>query len=464
MKAVGRNLAVVGLVGLLALTGCSRSSNATTARKATTPTRGAADFGTMKNVCGKATGKNKASARGVTATAINVGAISDAGFVGSPGLDQELWDASDVFTRWCNAQGGINGRLINAQHLDAALTQFKQEVLVGCQSDFALVGGGAVFDDTGQQARLGCLLPNFPAFVTSGEARGSSLQYQQLPAERNFINVGAELWMNQKFPGSGNKVEYLAPNVASVINTMNQVEEASRHNGWKTLAKVQYPAAGQVTWIPIAQKLKTEGATGVVWLGEPQNLAKLEAAMVAIDYKPAWVYAYGGNIYDKAFLRSAKTQMVPTYVPLQVYPFELADKNAAGSEAMKQYLALFQKYLPNGKARTLLGVESFSEWLLFAKAAKACGADLTTRCLYDKMQTITTFDGGGLTAPSNPAGHQTSRCYDLVQATPNGFVVQDVNANSTVYQCAAANVVRLKGYYGSGVHLGDVGKTLADVK
>ena len=82
----------------------------------------------------------------------------------------------------------------------------------------------------------------------------------------------------------------------------------------------------------------------------------------------------------------------------------------------------------------MLGVESFSEWLLFAKVAKACGTDLTTRCLYDKMQTITSFDGGGLTAPSNPAGHQTSRCYDLVQATPNGFVVQDVQANSTVYQ------------------------------
>ena len=39
--------------------------------------------------------------------------------------------------------------------------------------DFALVGGGGVFDTTGQTDRLACLLPDFPGYVVS--ARGAGL-------------------------------------------------------------------------------------------------------------------------------------------------------------------------------------------------------------------------------------------------------------------------------------------------
>jgi hypothetical protein len=36
--------------------------------------------------------------------------MADPGATVSPGLDQELFDASTAFTKWCNAQGGILGR------------------------------------------------------------------------------------------------------------------------------------------------------------------------------------------------------------------------------------------------------------------------------------------------------------------------------------------------------------------
>src|ERR1700729_2251903 len=96
---------------------CSRSSSskttATTAAGGTATTAaaatGAGDFGTLKAGCGpgNATG---ATDPGVTDTSINMATMSDPGYSGLPGLNQELFDAADAFVGWCNAAGGILGR------------------------------------------------------------------------------------------------------------------------------------------------------------------------------------------------------------------------------------------------------------------------------------------------------------------------------------------------------------------
>src|SRR5688572_18450667 len=71
---------------------------------------GPGDFGDLKAVCGPAEGDNAdGTAQGVTSDEIQIGTISDPGFVGRPGLNQELFDASHVFVDWCNEAGGING-------------------------------------------------------------------------------------------------------------------------------------------------------------------------------------------------------------------------------------------------------------------------------------------------------------------------------------------------------------------
>ncbi len=156
-----RSVAVPVLVVLaLVSVACSRSKNdtATVLGNSTTSSSGTSSdvFGSMKDpVCGKAPAgeTNKATGLGVTANQIEVGTISDVGFSGAPGLNQELWDASDVFTKWCNSLGGINGRLLKIDKLDAAIFNYRQKIVQACASDFSLVGGGGVFDSTGQKTR-----------------------------------------------------------------------------------------------------------------------------------------------------------------------------------------------------------------------------------------------------------------------------------------------------------------------
>ncbi len=112
---------------------------------------GAGDFGTLKKICGpgNATG---GSGRGITATAIKVGTMSDPGSTVAPGLGQEFFEVGDAFVKWCNAAGGINGRKIQLTEYDAKLFNVAQQMIQACQTDFMLVGNGNGLDDAGREA------------------------------------------------------------------------------------------------------------------------------------------------------------------------------------------------------------------------------------------------------------------------------------------------------------------------
>ena len=91
------------------------SSQTTTAANGVT-------FGDLPSPCGPgdATG---ATDQGVTNTGIHIAYGDDRGYAASPGLDQEMGDAAKAMIKWCNDQGGINGRQIVGDYYDAAITQ-----------------------------------------------------------------------------------------------------------------------------------------------------------------------------------------------------------------------------------------------------------------------------------------------------------------------------------------------------
>ncbi len=82
-----------------------------------------------------------------------------------------MFDTAEAFTNWCNEHGGINGRTIDLKLRDAKLTEFQQRVIEACdEGDFISVGGGAVFDDTGQPDRLACGLPIIFGYAVTAQA------------------------------------------------------------------------------------------------------------------------------------------------------------------------------------------------------------------------------------------------------------------------------------------------------
>ncbi len=247
LKRLRWSATVLALV--LVAAACGRSDNTSSSSEKSTTTSaasgtGSADFGDLKDVCQGGSGGG-ATAQGVTADAIRVGTIADPGYTGRPGVNQELFDTADVFSQWCNARGGINGRKIQVDKLDAALFNYKAQILKACDQDFYLVGGGGVFDNTGVADRLKCLLPDVAGFVITPEARSADL----------LDAAGSEL-ASPSCPSattSGSpRPSPIRPSTSASSpatsrprsRTAAQAEEAVKSLGWKVVYNDQYPATG----------------------------------------------------------------------------------------------------------------------------------------------------------------------------------------------------------------------------
>jgi ABC-type branched-subunit amino acid transport system substrate-binding protein len=450
-------LAALAAVTLLAA-GCGRSGSAGQEEEETkATTASSADFGDLKDVCGpgKAT---SAPTQGVTATEIKLGVFSDIGFT----KNSEFVDTAKVFTTWCNEQGGINGRKLVATTRDSKLLEVRQRVLESCREDFAIVGGGSALDATGVNDRLSCLLPAVPGQVSMAGNVGSDLQVAAFGGASYSPYTGYHNWLlKEKYPDSAKAVGLISGDSPITKIISGQTKEGLVAAGGTIAYEDLYPAQGVADWTPYAQSIKSKGIKGLVFLGSFDGLAKLEQVLTGIGYKLDWIDA-NSNAYGPAFLQLAANSVESqnNYADLSgVYPLEHADDNPA----TKQLVDLFAKYAPDAHV-TLPAVRGFAAWLLFAKSAKACGDELTRKCVYENALKETEWTGGGLAAPadlSNQDGPQ--KCFNIEKATSKGWEPADFKPDTGAYRCDSSTY-KFKGAYPKPVTLADVGKSMNDVK
>lgn len=462
-----RNLVAVLVCGALTLVACSRSgsdSAATTAggtsAATTTPGTAAAagaSFGDLQNVCQPGT-PTAASDQGVTATEINVGVFTDMGFT----KVTEFPDTAEVFTKWCNDAGGINGRKLVFNVRDARLTEDRQRMLESCKQDFAVVGGGAAFDQAGVKERLKCLLPEIPGQVVAQANIGSDLQVGSAESIRNAsMYEGYYQWlMNEEHPGSGAAIGIIAGDAAVTQLMVTMSGELFSALGANVVYTEAYPASGASDWTPYAQSIKDKGVKGLVFIGAWKDLVKLEQSLSDIGYTPDWIDA-NSNAYSKDFLDLAGplVESQHNYVPSSAFPIE----SAADSPAVQQLLALFEQYKP-GADIGFTQERSFAAFLLFALAARDCGDNLTRRCLYENALTYTEWTGGGLLPPTDVANHGIADqvCWTALTPAADGWHVADVKPDNGAFRCTTIEHPYAT-EYGKPATLADVGKSLDDL-
>jgi ABC-type branched-subunit amino acid transport system substrate-binding protein len=453
-----RSLAALLAVALLAA-GCGRSGSST--EESPTDTAQAAvsfDFGDLKRICNKGDAKSS-PAQGVTADTITVGTLTDMGFT----KKSEFVDAAKAFTSWCNEAGGINGRKLVSKTRDAKMFEARQRVLESCREDFALVGGGSAFDGTGVKDRLSCLLPDFPGQTVQHEANGSDLQVYPLGAGPSYNRYeGFWRWLlKEAYPSSAGAIGTIAGDSPGPKILTEQAKEAITAAGGKIAYSDLHPAGGVADWTPYAQAIKGKGVKGLIFYGDFNSLAKLMQALTNISYKLDWIDA-NASAYNSTFVKVAGKTLDSQNVLLDLsgmYPLE----NSSANPATKQFVDLFKKYAP-GKEPTQPALRAFSTWLLFAKAAASCGDALTRKCVVEAAQKETRWTAGGLIAPVDLSKKDVAlKCWNAVKATSKGFEVADFKPDSGTYRCDAP-AYKYTGNYPKPVTLGDVGKSLGDVK
>ncbi len=469
MRPSIRTLTAVAAVTLVAAAGCSRagSNGSSSSTTSTSPAASAstsqsatttgASFGSLQNVChgGNATGNTD---QGVTSSQILAGVLTDVGYTKDPTLET----TAKVFTSWCNAAGGIDGRKIVADAHDTQLMNVVAAMSKACSSDFVLAGGSAALDGLAVTTRLKCLLPDFDAQVVMPQNNGSGLQIYPIPWSHTYsVYGGYYQWLlKQKYPDSANAVGILSG--ASVITQVDDaiVAQTVKAVGGNVIYNGSFPPAGVTDWTPYAEAIKNKGVKGFTFYGTIQQLAALEQALDNIGYKLDWIDA-NTNAYGGEFLAIAGKALSEqhNYADLPgIYPLE----KAADNPATEQLVKLFAQYAP-GQPLTLQDVQAWSAWLIFAVSAESCGSSLSRKCVYEAALKQTDWTGGGLTAADNLADQNSvPSCYNLEEATPSGWVPAPFDPNNGAYRCGMP-AVKVTGIP-APVQLSAVGLSLSDLK
>jgi ABC-type branched-subunit amino acid transport system substrate-binding protein len=398
---------------------------------------GAVEFGDLPSPCGDAeegAGPAGATDQGVTDSQIVIGYGDDAGFTVSPGLSHEASDAIEAMIDWCNGQGGVNGRQIVGNYYDAAITDVVNAMTQACGEVFMLVGNAWALDSAQEETRLGCGLPSVPTYSVSPEFANAPLMYQSVPNPADIYPAGWAEQVAELFPDEVKSSTVMYGNFAATIDTKDKVLQTFDDFGFEFLdCPIEYNIAGEPDWKPIAQRMSDCGAEVVYYAGQPyphmQNLLD-DAAQVGYD--PVWLT--DSNAYLQSFADwNATGNGDRVYLRTAFTPFEQADSNPA----TQQYLDIVTEH---GGDISQLGEQATSSFLLWATAAKECGAELTRDCVLDQLSQITSWTGGGLHAESNPGGNLPPECAMLlkldgttwVQANPEEEGEFDCNPDGAI--------------------------------
>jgi hypothetical protein len=397
----------------------------------TTAANATAKFGTLASPCGPGDAKG-ATAKGVTDTSITIGYGDDAGYASAPGLDKEMSDAIRPMIKWCDDQGGINGRKIIGNYYDAKVLQITQAMTQACNDNvFMLVGQGFVLDSSQEQIRIGCKLSTIPGYtVATVFASGSGMQ-QPIPNPGDELDDSAAFQVARLFPAAVKKAAFVFAQFPPTQETRDKAAFGYPKAGWTFLNCDQvYGIQGESDWKPFASALKTCGAQAVVWVGSPDpNFEGLLNAAKQVGFTPtAWVT--DPNQYTAAFAQwNAQNGGAGNnvYVRMTGVPFELANQ----VPAVKQYLGLVAaSHGTNG----LLGEQSASAFLLWATGVKACGSNVTAKCVLDNAAQQKNWTGGGLQIPTDPGLNQAPDCGMLLKLQgPNWVKVEP--SGGTLFDC-----------------------------
>jgi ABC-type branched-subunit amino acid transport system substrate-binding protein len=457
-----RTVALLALSLLLAAA-CGRSN--TTTASSTPPTNGgtvneanAMDrgaFGDLGVVCKKASDPSalKATDIGVTASEIHVTTFSDPGYAAVKGLNQELFDTATAFSNWCNEHGGINGRQIKVTLADGKLFEAEQRMVEACDAKtFMAVGGGNVFDDTMQKDRLACksgAIPQVAGYLVTAIASDSDLTILPSPNPLQRQGVGMFRWLKQHYPDAMQHVGVLTGAIPTTQIVAQRNEEALRDVGATLVYHGEYPPAGTDNWRPYVAAMQSKGVRGLYWVGQPAGLAQMLSSARGLGLHLDWISAET-NHYDPVLFSTANpvTAVDGVYVNSALAPILFGDAKRA--PATKEYVDIVNRYAGASKKIAALGDTAFSAWLLWAKAADSCGANLTRDCMWAALLKVHEWTGGGLHAKSDPGRDQGSSCFMLFQAKNGKFIEPDVDANTGIYNCSPDNVVTLKKDYGHG--------------
>jgi hypothetical protein len=434
-----RWFAAVTALGLVVTAcGADRASDETSGATTTAPSSQTAVtitpsddmFGSLPSPCGEGDAGG-ATDNGVDDDRILIGYGDDAGYAGSPGLNRQLRHAVEALMAWCNEQGGINGRTIEGNYYDAKVLDVNNAMLSACSDGvFMLVGEGWALDALQEETRVGCGLGAVPAYTVSPEFAHGPYMRAPVPNPTDMSPVQHAAALQRAFPDAITKTAAVYANFAATRDSTEKAKQTFPAFGFTFLdCDQEYNLAGEDDWKPFVQNLKDCGAEVVFFSGEPApNFQNFLVAAKQLGYLPHYVLdanfykqpfadwnAENGGAGDQAYIRQA-------YIPLE---------EAASSPATQKYIDIVTAH---GGEVSQLGAQAADAFLLWATAVKGCGSQVTRDCVFEQIDALDSWNGGGLHAPTDPGANTPPECGLTLELQGDTFVRFDP-AEPGQYDC-----------------------------
>jgi len=384
------------------------------------------------------------SGQGVSATQINIGAISSrsgplAGYFGglSPGMI--------AYFKTVNAKGGVNGRkIVLTANLDdgGSPSQFTQDAHTLIDQDHVFAVGVA----------SAWFTPNY--FVsTKTPTYGYNVSSNWQTAPNLFAVGGSTQIYSAGFPSLAYFIKKVGAKSVAFISYGPSI--ASSYNACSTDAKGMKAAGVDVNFVDVSaqlggsyssdvQRMQQAGSQLVVTCMQASDNVTLarDIKQYGLNIKQYWF-----NGYDQTLLDNYSSQMNGVYVlNAGSVPFQAADKSTYGNTypGMQQYLAAMKKYEPT---YTFNGV-AFSGWqsaALIVAGIKAAGTDVTQANVVSATNKITSFTAGGVSAPVNwskgHVGYTEPICNSYLQIKGSAYVPV-FGKSKQVFVCLGPSVTK----------------------
>jgi Periplasmic binding protein len=382
--------------------------------------------------------------RGVGSKTIHIAVFNDAANTIEPGLEAEFPQQATAFADWCNASGGINGRHIVIDNRDAALFNAAQQATAACQSDFMAVGGGMALDQPSVPIREQCGLGQITGYVVSDASDLASDQVDPSGINTDSVPSGWFGALAKAYPQAVKKAGMGGQDNPSVLEPEVKYEFGAEAQGWH-IVDFPEPPITVTDWAPYVEDYQSKGVQAL-WPADSANITPFAQAMTTAGYHPAFIAL--GTQFANAMTQqavAANPSLPPVYVETSWWPLSLASQNPS-TEQLVNTMHTYAK----GDSVDFDDEEGAEAWLLWAKSASACGADLTVTCVLNHAAAVKNWDAGGIEAPipsltlsnKNP---QPSPCFTIMKVESTKIVYDKAITRPTqsIWNCNPKNVVHL---------------------
>ena len=374
---------------------------------------------------------------GVSATSIKLANVSTL----SLGLFKGAQVGTQAYLDYVNSTGGVNGRKLTLDNADDGFTGAgnKQATQNALQNDFALVGNFSLEDSFG-----GAVLAQNPGFPDVSQVLDNATNklpnvYSPIPLADGWAS-GPMTYYYNKFKADASHAGAFLADSPSATQTWQGEKYVAERAGFKFVSEQTY-ATTQTDFNQQVIAMRNAGVKIIFMDQMPSNYAS--SVLKALQQQ---------NFHPQVLLGAA------TYSN-QLIPQSGGAANVNGaylSQNLALYLGTDQTAVPVvGTFLHWVQVASpgFSPdlftaygWLsadLFVQGLKNAGSNPSRGSLLQALGKVTSFDGNGFNAPSNPSTKTPPHCY-LIATVTNGQFVRSTDDPPTT---SSTNGFRCDGSY-----------------